>query len=568
MSLPSYIPIKTGSVSSAQPRMFTGLPMQQQQQPPFSGGSANLISRPEDTIPKPATTMYVGKIPENFEDKFVRKLLEQCGPVRNLQRGKDAITLVPKRFGFCEYEAPDSVEVALSAFKGVAFKNGPDGKEEELIVKCDDKTMKTVHDYIEKIKEAGRKEKIASEYKRIEALPPGVPEKTAPVDEAKFAAISDEEFQKEFERRIRVAKQCIHMIAKDRAGPAEGASNDTGDGTKDKKNGKEKKKNDNHTEEIKAWRERAAKKDAEAMKKMLNHEEDIKRDAERDERRERSKMLERLKRDLKSYEHDISILDGDAFKDYEKHYEVREADRIKKWKREEEDFYEMRGKRHDKILSEKERKRERDEDTEDREREEREAKRRKEEEAAVERKRAAEEERRRKEIEEEQRMAAVNMDLNLGSAKKAHEERKPTDSRVAENEDGEESDEDDSFGLKHQKRMREEINKKIMDMVPSDKDELFGFQVDWSVVSRYKVIEEKIQPWVVKKVVDFLGEEEPTLISFIVGEFKARPTPEDLVKKLEGALGEEAIEFVVQGWKLLVFETLSATYNKKINYIN
>ena len=573
MSLPAFIPIKTGPISSTQQRMFTGLPMQQPppQQPTFSGVTANLIGRPEDAIPKPATTMYVGKIPENFEDDFVRKLLEQCGPVRNLQRGKDAITMVPKRFGFCEYEAPDSVEVALSAFKGVTFKNSSDGKEEELIVKCDDKTMKTVHDYIDKIKEAARRGKIASEYKRIEALPPGVPEKTAPVDEAKFAAISDEEFQKDFERRIRVAKQCIHMIAKERAGPAEGAGNGAAGGTGDEGNGENNDESETHTEEIKAWRERAAKKDAEARKKMLSHEEDIKRDAEREERRERSKMLERLRRDLKSYEHEMSILDGDAFKDYEKHYEAREADRIKKWKRAEEEYREMRSKRHDKILSEKERKREREEDSEDREREERDVKRRKEEEAAAERKRIAEEERRRKAIEEEQRMAAVNMDLNLGATKKARDERKPAGRSVVENEgeeEEEESDEDDSFGLKHQKRMREEINKKIMDMVPSDKDELFGFQIDWSVVSRYRVIEEKIQPWVVKKVVDFLGEEEPTLVSFIVGEFKARPTPEDLVKKLEGALGEEAIEFVVQGWKLLAFETLSATYNKKINYIN
>lgn len=519
----------------------------------------------EDTIPKPSTTMYVGKIPENFKDKFVRKLLEQCGPVRSLQRGKDAKTGVPKRFGFCEYEAPDSVEVALAAFKGVTFKNSADGKEEELIVKCDDKTMNTVREYVDKIKQAARKRTIENEYKRIETLPPGVPEKTAPVDEIKLAAISDEEFQKEFERRVRVAKQCIHMISREQSGVADVPNNDAQSGTDDDVNVKKGGKNEQLTEEIKAWRERTAKKDAETMKKMLSYEEDIKRDAEHDERRERNKKLERLKRDLKSYEHNISTSDDSTFKEYEKHYEARECDRIKKWKQSEEEYHEYCKKRHDKILSEKERKREREEDSEDREREERETKRRKDEEAAKERKRIAEEEHRRREIEEEQRMTAVNMDLDLSVTQKGGE-KKAADSGVVACDDADEDD--DSFGLKHQEKIREEINKKIMDMVPSDKDELFGFRIDWSVVSRYNVVEEKVRPWVVKKVVDFLGVEEPALVSFIVGEFKSRPTPESLVEKLEGALGEDATDFVVQAWKLLVFETLSATYNKKINYIN
>lgn len=564
MSLPAFIPIKSG----------TGLPLQGAAAAvsvPFANKTTVLA--PEDVIPRPSVSMYVGKIPENFDDAFVRKLLEQCGPVRNLQRVKDVKTGVPKRFGFCEYETPDSVEVALSAFKGVLFKNSADGKEEELVIKCDDKTMQTVHEYIENVKQAAQKRKIANEYKRIETLPPGVPEKTAPVDEAKLAKISDEEFKKDFERRIRVAKQCIGMISKEKSGVTDAVPSDDLNANENEDKTETEKEDEQLTEEIKAWRERTAKKDAETMKKMLSYEEDIKRDAEHDERRERNKKLDRLKRDLKSFEHDINILGDSDFKEYEKHYEARELDRIKKWKRYEDDYREYRKKRHDKILSEKERKREREDDNEDRERDEREKKRRKEEEDAIERRKTAEEERRRKEIEEEKRLITVNMNLNLNSTQKNSEKNAVAASTtvvngVIENVDGDDDDDDDSFGLKHQEKMREEINKKIMDMVPTDKNELFEFRVDWSVVSRYNVIDEKIWPWVVKKVTEFLGEEEPTLVSFIVGEFKSRPTPEKLVKKLEGALGEDTVDFVVQAWKLLVFETLSATYNKKINYIN
>ena len=522
---------------------------------------------PEGVIPKPVTTMYVGKIPESFDDEFVRRLLEQCGAVRSLQRSRDISTGAPKRFGFCEYDAPDSVEVALSAFKGVAFRGSPDGKEEELVVKCDDKTLKTVHEYIEKCKQAAQRRKLASERQRISTLPPGVPEKTAPIDEARLIKVSDDEFQANFEKRISAARQSIRALAQERSSAGAAPPNAARDMAV---GGVEvvslEGENDEVTEEIKAWRERTAKRDVEAMKKKQSYEDDIKRDAENDERRERTKKLERLKRDLKSYERSTAATaSNESLREYEKHYETREHDRIKRWARDKDEEREAHKKRHDRVLSERERKRERETDREDREREERELKRRKEEEAAAERRRAADEERRRKEIEEEKRLTTVKMDLNLGPGSKK--------SGIAGNAvggDGDDDEEDDdTFGLKRQEKIREEINKKIMDMVPTGKDELFGFHLDWNVVSRYRIVEEKVRPWVVKKVVEFLGEEESDLISFIVDELKKRPAPEKFLDNLKGALGDDdAAEFVIQVWRLLVFEALSATYNKKINYAN
>ncbi|CAN0286341.1 unnamed protein product, partial [Discosporangium mesarthrocarpum] len=46
--------------------------------------------------------------------------------------------------------------------------------------------------------------------------------------------------------------------------------------------------------------------------------------------------------------------------------------------------------------------------------------------------------------------------------------------------------------------------------------ELFAYPINWQVVESCDIIRSKMRPWVVKKMVDYLGEEEKTLTEFIV----------------------------------------------------
>ncbi len=43
---------------------------------------------------------------------------------------------------------------------------------------------------------------------------------------------------------------------------------------------------------------------------------------------------------------------------------------------------------------------------------------------------------------------------------------------------------------------------------------MFAYVIDWKTVESAKIVEDKMRPWVVKKMVEILGEEEPTLTEY------------------------------------------------------
>ncbi len=63
-----------------------------------------------------------------------------------------------------------------------------------------------------------------------------------------------------------------------------------------------------------------------------------------------------------------------------------------------------------------------------------------------------------------------------------------------------------------------------------------------------------MKPWVTKKIVDYLGEEENTLIDFIMGKIAAHTVPSEILQQLTLVLDEEAEIFVVKMWRMLVYE--------------
>jgi len=81
----------------------------------------------------------------------------------------------------------------------------------------------------------------------------------------------------------------------------------------------------------------------------------------------------------------------------------------------------------------------------------------------------------------------------------------------------------------------------------------------------------------VKKMIEILGEEEPTLTesfslrcafflmqlifplhSYIVKKLKERAKPTDIVEQLKMVLDDEATVFVVKMWRFLIFSMLMA----------
>ncbi|RHY35435.1 hypothetical protein DYB32_000074 [Aphanomyces invadans] len=102
----------------------------------------------------------------------------------------------------------------------------------------------------------------------------------------------------------------------------------------------------------------------------------------------------------------------------------------------------------------------------------------------------------------------------------------------------------------------EETAKPQRDFVPldyTDEEKLAA-----SVEAQYKVVEEKMTPWVTKKIVEYLGEEESTLIGFVLRQLHQRTVPQAIVDELVPVLEQDAETFVLTMWRKLIFEVLRA----------
>lgn len=95
--------------------------------------------------------------------------------------------------------------------------------------------------------------------------------------------------------------------------------------------------------------------------------------------------------------------------------------------------------------------------------------------------------------------------------------------------------------------------KQIVDKIPTDKNDLFAYRIDWDRVERLDLINSAVKSWVIKKVVEYLGEEEETLISFILNKLTHRCIPGELLTELSAVLDEDAEQFVVKLWRMLIF---------------
>nr|KAG5712289.1 hypothetical protein BaRGS_023868 [Batillaria attramentaria] len=91
--------------------------------------------------------------------------------------------------------------------------------------------------------------------------------------------------------------------------------------------------------------------------------------------------------------------------------------------------------------------------------------------------------------------------------------------------------------------------KGLIESIPTAKDELFNFPLDWSIVDQ-SLMDKRIKPWVTKKIVEYIGEEEPTLTDFICQKVVAHSSPQSIqndVAMFERTLGRSAFDVLVEG---------------------
>ncbi|OVA18547.1 RNA recognition motif domain [Macleaya cordata] len=95
--------------------------------------------------------------------------------------------------------------------------------------------------------------------------------------------------------------------------------------------------------------------------------------------------------------------------------------------------------------------------------------------------------------------------------------------------------------------------KQLIDMIPKTKEELFSYDINWAVYDKHE-LHERMRPWISKKITEFLGEEEATLVDYIVSSTKEHVRASQMLELLQAILDDEAEMFVLKMWRMLIFE--------------
>ncbi|XP_057948923.1 RNA-binding motif protein 25 isoform X2 [Malania oleifera] len=95
--------------------------------------------------------------------------------------------------------------------------------------------------------------------------------------------------------------------------------------------------------------------------------------------------------------------------------------------------------------------------------------------------------------------------------------------------------------------------KQLIDMIPRTREELFSYEIDWSIYDKHG-LHERMRPWISKKITEFLGEEETTLVDYIVTSTQNHVKASQMLELLQSILDDEAEMFVLKMWRMLIFE--------------
>ncbi|WVW80454.1 hypothetical protein I302_102436 [Kwoniella bestiolae CBS 10118] len=118
------------------------------------------------------------------------------------------------------------------------------------------------------------------------------------------------------------------------------------------------------------------------------------------------------------------------------------------------------------------------------------------------------------------------------------------------------ADTDGNDGLTEAQRLAKR-NAKLLEIkktLPQSKRDIFRAGIDWAAVHD-STIRDKIKPFVESQIKQFLGELDQDLVEFVLEHLKDKKGSDDLVDGLEPILAEDAESFVLQLWKLLIFES-------------
>ncbi|KAK6931070.1 RNA recognition motif domain [Dillenia turbinata] len=135
----------------------------------------------------------------------------------------------------------------------------------------------------------------------------------------------------------------------------------------------------------------------------------------------------------------------------------------------------------------------------------------------------------------------------------AEDANRVTDDNRGKNLDGDRDREHGQDKLKTTDNKKLLDAKQLIDMIPKTKDELFSYEINWAVYDKHE-LHERMRPWISKKITEFLGEEEKSLVDYIVSSTQEHVKALQMLELLQSILDEEAEMFVLKMWRMLIFE--------------
>ncbi|TPX64546.1 hypothetical protein SpCBS45565_g05789 [Spizellomyces sp. 'palustris'] len=488
-----------------------------------------------------STTVFVGSIADGVSDLWMERILKLCGPVRNWRRMQDA-TGKPKGFGFCVYENAESVSRALRVLGGEGqgeLARGielavPGGAPKTLKLNVDEVARKHLEQY--------RASRMNHE------------------DEGEDKAIREQLLV--YARQMRDDAQRMDVDSFLHSIP-DGGSTRPGSPTPSSAPGGKEDLDDLPPEmppeqrelisrEISMFRERSAQKDR--LKK--EYEERIRMERVQREKREDINRIRRLKQGENGYHghsHEPRVRVEDEYDEEEEHkrqerrkWEAQQAfnERVSRWEKEEQgriawltqiekdkerdkENLAARVEELNKILPEW------DEDAHVKTDEDRRAFF-----ARIHRSR-------RKEIDRDQQ---DREDEQAELARKELEPQAP--------EEDEETKQEIVIGRIMTKEERVQAIQDLIGIIPTEREGLWTWSIKWDFLDE-TIMNSKLRPWIKKKVIEYIGEEEKDLIEFVTELLVKRTSADNMLAEMQGALDEEAEEFVMMLWRMLIYETES-----------
>ena len=99
--------------------------------------------------------------------------------------------------------------------------------------------------------------------------------------------------------------------------------------------------------------------------------------------------------------------------------------------------------------------------------------------------------------------------------------------------------------------------------VPTESGDILSFDVNWDLI-KDEFVEGTVRPWTSKQIAEYLGEEEPSMVDFVVEKVKARFQPSAIIEELSMVLDTDAQVLASDLWKIIIQEHIDREDTKAV----